>query len=79
MSAALRETSGYGVWPWEQERDEQTVAAAREALGEQGYGRAFAEGRRLSLEQAVAEVIPMVDEIAGADATSGQGFEINRQ
>jgi tetratricopeptide (TPR) repeat protein len=79
LSAVLRETSGYGVWPWEQERDEQTVATAREALGEQGYARAFADGRRLSLEQAVTEVIPMVDEIAGADATSGQGFETNRQ
>ena len=63
LSAALRETSGYGVWPWEQDRDEQTVAAAREALSDQGYARAFAEGRTLPLDEAVAEALAIADEV----------------
>ena len=71
LSTALRETSGYGVWPWEQERDEQTVAVARETLGDEGYARAFAEGRRLPLEQAVAEATTLVDEIAEAGLSPG--------
>jgi hypothetical protein len=39
------------------------MAAAREVLGEEGYACAFAEGRRLPLEQAVAEVLAMVDDV----------------
>jgi predicted ATPase/class 3 adenylate cyclase len=71
LSAALREKSGYGVWPMEQERDEQTVAAARAALGDEGYFRAFAEGRGISFEQTVAEAIALVNDIAGAEASVG--------
>jgi predicted ATPase/DNA-binding XRE family transcriptional regulator len=57
--AALHEASGYTAWPWERERDEQTAAAARAALGEEPFARAVADGRRLPLAQAVAEAIEM--------------------
>jgi tetratricopeptide (TPR) repeat protein len=60
-ATTLRERSGSVVWPWERERDDQTVAAARAVLGEEGYARAFATGRMLPLEQAVEEAIAIAD------------------
>jgi hypothetical protein len=65
VAVVLREWSGSKVWPWEQERDDQAVVAARSALGEEGYARAFAEGRKLPLEQAIDEAIRIADVVVG--------------
>jgi predicted ATPase/class 3 adenylate cyclase len=51
-SAALREMIGAPQPP-----QEQTVAAARAALGEEAWAAAFAAGRALTLEQAAAEAL----------------------
>jgi hypothetical protein len=60
----LREASGSTVWTTERERDEQTVALARAALGEERYGEALAAGQSLPLERAVEEAITRVGEAA---------------
>ena len=65
VAAALNEASGYAAWPWEQERDEQTAAAARAALGEEHYARAVADGRKQHLEQAIDEAIRIAADMAG--------------
>jgi hypothetical protein len=66
-AAALRESSGSAAWATEQERDEHTVSAVRVTLGEESYASAFAEGRKLPLEQAMAEAIAMVDGVRDAE------------
>jgi hypothetical protein len=39
----------------------RTVAIARDALGDDAFDRAWAEGRSLSLEQALAEAVSTGD------------------
>ena len=56
-AAALRETIGAPQPPLEQAEVEQAVAEARAALGEAVWAAAFAAGRALSLEQAIAEAL----------------------
>ena len=56
-AAALRETIGAPQPPQEQTDVEQAVAAARVALGEESWAAAYAAGRALSLEQAIAEAL----------------------
>jgi predicted ATPase/transcriptional regulator with XRE-family HTH domain len=68
-AAALREASGTKHWATEQERDEQTVATTLGALGEERYVRALAVGWTLPIDQAMDEVIAMVDDLAGAEAS----------
>jgi predicted ATPase/class 3 adenylate cyclase len=54
-AAALRETlDAPPPAPWQAEV-EQAVAAARTALGEEAWAAAFAAGRAMTLEQAIAE------------------------
>jgi hypothetical protein len=60
-ATALRETLGTPQASWERENVEQTVAPARAALGEEEWAAAFAAGRALSLEQAIAEALGQVD------------------
>ena len=50
-AAALRETSGTTGRPTEQTRDEQTVVAARVALGEERYAQALAAGWTLPIDR----------------------------
>jgi hypothetical protein len=59
-AAALRETLGAPQPPQEQAEVEQAVAATRAALGEDAWAAAFAAGRALSLEQALAEALERV-------------------
>jgi non-specific serine/threonine protein kinase len=60
---ALREATA-GVLPaWERADYERCVAAAREALGEAAFAAAWAEGRALSLDEAVAYAL---EEVAAA-------------
>ncbi len=54
---AVREAIGAPLPPVDRASYLRTVAAAREALGDHAYAQAWAEGRSLSLEQALAEAI----------------------
>jgi hypothetical protein len=56
-AAALRETIGAPLPLPERADVEQAVAGARAALGEAEWTAAFAAGRMLSLEQAIAEAL----------------------
>jgi non-specific serine/threonine protein kinase len=51
---ALREPLGAPLLPREQEEHDDGVAALREALGEAAFAAAWAEGRSMSMEQALA-------------------------
>ena len=51
---ALRESLGVGLAPAEQATHDQTVAAVRDALGEERFGAAWRQGRELPLDDAVA-------------------------
>jgi predicted ATPase/class 3 adenylate cyclase/transcriptional regulator with XRE-family HTH domain len=55
--AAVRETLGAPQPPEEQADTEAAVAPARAALGEEAWTAAFAAGRALTLEQAIAEAL----------------------
>jgi predicted ATPase/transcriptional regulator with XRE-family HTH domain len=70
VAAALREASGTTAWTTEQGRDEQSVSAARKALGEERYVQALADGRALPLQQAVAEALVIADTVAGTEEPS---------
>jgi hypothetical protein len=50
----LRETFGISLHPAERVSHDQAMAAVRTGLGEAGFVAAWAEGRALSLEKAVA-------------------------
>lgn len=54
-AAALREWSGGAWWPFERERLERAVTAARSALGDETYAQEFAAGRALPLPSVVEE------------------------
>jgi hypothetical protein len=51
---ALREALGAPLPPVERAHYDRSVAATRAALGEEAFAAAWAEGRALSLEQAIA-------------------------
>jgi tetratricopeptide (TPR) repeat protein len=54
---ALREPHGY-VWSaWEQTDNEAAIASARAALGEAVWAAAYAAGKALTLEEAIAEAL----------------------
>jgi non-specific serine/threonine protein kinase len=50
--------TGYRLMPAEQAVYEQGLAGARDALGEQAFTAAYGEGRSMSLDQAIAEILP---------------------
>ena len=56
-AAALREALGAPQPPQERTDTEQAVAPARAALGEEAWAAAYAAGRALTLEQAIAEAL----------------------
>jgi predicted ATPase/transcriptional regulator with XRE-family HTH domain len=68
-AATLREHSGAPSATIEREETEAAVAAARAALGEKAWAAAFAAGRTLSLEAAIAEALG--DGAAAAPAGHG--------
>jgi tetratricopeptide (TPR) repeat protein len=72
VAAALREASGSSGWTTEQERDEQTVAMGRAALGEGDFAQALEAGRMLALAQAVDEAIAIADVVTSVPASSGE-------
>ena len=65
-ATALREALGTPLTLSEQVDVERLVAPARAALGEERWAAAFAEGRALTLVQAVAEALGEADSGAGA-------------
>jgi non-specific serine/threonine protein kinase len=52
-AAALRQEMGSSVPPSVQPRVDRAVRLAREGLGEAGFGKAWAEGQAMTMEQAV--------------------------
>lgn len=58
-ATAIREAIGAAPVPVLQAEVKAGLAAAREALGKDAYTHAWAEGRRLSLEEAVACALPI--------------------
>jgi hypothetical protein len=51
---ALREDMGSGSYSWMESRNEETLAAVREQLEEDAYAEAWEQGRRLTVEKALA-------------------------
>jgi hypothetical protein len=54
---ALRESLGVGLAPAEQATHDETVAAVRDALDEAHFGAAWRQGRKLTLDDAVAHAL----------------------
>lgn len=61
VATAARKTLGAPQPPSERTDKEETMAAARAALGEEAWAAAFAAGHALSLEEAVADALGEVD------------------
>ena len=59
--AALRETSGEVLSPAERSVQERHVAIARAQMDETAWQAAWAEGRAMPLEQAIAYALEMGD------------------
>ncbi len=58
---ALREAMGAPLAPVEQDEYDRSVAAAREALGEEAFEAAWAEGRAMTMEEAIAYALGEAD------------------
>ena len=56
-AAAIRDAIGHPPYPDEQHEYDRLLAAAREQLGEDAFAAAWAAGRALTLEQAIAEAL----------------------
>jgi non-specific serine/threonine protein kinase len=56
-ATAVRETVGVPIDAYDQAREEQEMAPAQEALGQEQWAATYTSGRALSLEQAVAEAL----------------------
>jgi tetratricopeptide (TPR) repeat protein len=57
VAAKLREPIGFPQPPVDRADTEAAVAPARAALGEEAWAAAYAAGRALSLEEAIAEAL----------------------
>ena len=56
-AAALREDRGWPLPPAKRAKNDRTVAAAREALGEEAYAAAWARGHELLLEEVIKDAL----------------------
>ena len=54
---ALREATGALMYPVDRPDYEQAVEVARKELGEEAFAAAWAEGRTMSVEQVIIEVL----------------------
>ena len=68
-SECLREELGAPIPPSERTRYETGLEMTRSAIGDEAYDRAWAAGRALSLEDAVAEALDIARHVAGTAAT----------
>jgi DNA-binding CsgD family transcriptional regulator len=71
---ALFERIGSSIWPIDRVDYEGNLAAVRDDLGEDAFAAAFAEGRELSLEHAIAEAFAARDVI---ETSTGAGEAAN--
>ncbi len=67
-AAALRDAIGAPLPPEDRADYERIVAAARAALGDDAFAAAWAAGRALSLDQAIAEAAPAPSDATAAPA-----------
>ena len=56
-AAALRESTGMGVPAYDRDRDDRLLGALRKRLGADRFSAAWAAGRALSMDEAVAEAL----------------------
>ena len=70
---ALRETVGVPLPPSELADHHRGVAAVRARLGEPAFAAAWAAGRALPLEEAIAEAITAADALKGASRGPAPG------
>jgi hypothetical protein len=68
-SERLREELGAPIPPSERGRYETGLDMTRSALGDEAYAKAWAAGRALSLDEAVAEALHIARQIAQGAAT----------
>lgn len=66
---AAAESTGASLEPFEQQIHEQTVEAAKQALGEESFAAAWTGGWRLTIDEAVARALE-IDEPAPSQVTS---------
>lgn len=75
---ALRERHGLALVPVERPRLERAMAPARARLTRAAFAAAFAAGRALPLEEAIAEALAVADTVAAAspptDAAAALGL-----
>ncbi|MCD6027961.1 MAG: hypothetical protein K0S78_135 [Thermomicrobiales bacterium] len=81
-AAALREWSGGAFWPFERERLDRAVTAARSALGDDLYAREVAAGRALPIADVVDEAaaladLPLVAETVAAPTPPADPFGLS--
>jgi tetratricopeptide (TPR) repeat protein len=74
-AAGLRDAAGAALPANERADHERHVAAVRDMLGEEVLGEIWATGHSLTLDNAVAEALALVDELVGTSPTS----EIDQQ
>lgn len=68
--AQIHETHHTVAWLLEQERDRQTAATVREALGDERLGKALASGRKMAVGDAVREALAATtDNVVAASLT----------
>jgi DNA-binding CsgD family transcriptional regulator len=60
-AAELFESIGAAIWPIDEIDYERNRGLARRLLGDRGFAAAFAAGRALSLERAVAEAVVLAE------------------
>jgi len=66
----LREELGAPIPPSERTRYEAGLEMMRSAIDDEAYDRAWAAGRALSLEDAVAEALDIARHVTGTAATT---------
>ena len=74
---ALRDFHGITLPPAERPRLERAIAPARAQLPEPSFAAAWAAGRALTVDQAIAEALAVADDVATArpsDATTRHGL-----
>jgi hypothetical protein len=70
-AAAVRETRPSRVFAHEFALIDQDTAATRAALGEEAFAAAWAEGRAMSLEQAIADTLTEFSPNTAAPLSNG--------
>jgi predicted ATPase/class 3 adenylate cyclase len=71
-ASALMEAIGASMTTEDEARVAETVSTAREFLGEVAFAAAWEEGRAQPLDQAVAEALPLGNELAMSAPTNNQ-------